>query len=473
MNAFKNESGQVLVLTALSVTLLMGFMGLAADVGTLFHAKRNLQSAVDDAAVAGALAYKYDTQSGNTSNMNTDIQNAAKAAAVKNGVSNLTVTGTFPTSVTTPTLYVASPPTDGPNAGTASLVEAILTVPQPVFFMAIFGTPNMNVTTRAVAGPGAPSTGCNYNMNKTGTGMYMGGKFNAYEPTCGVIVDSSDSCAMQFNGGSGSLVTAWVSVVGGACKQTSDSSPTPVTNSVYIPDPLYSATNFPDITKACTSTVSSTTISSSTAYTYTPPTTNQVVCFTNTVTISGPAMSSTAPYCSSYLTLSSALYVFEGGVKFGGGCIQTDQTNGATFDLAGSWIQSSSSSTVNPGTYSIAVTTNTYFQLAPMSSSVSCSTCTNGSYGNQNLLIMQPPSNMAAININQGTAFGIIDGTIYAPTSEIILNDQGAQSNSGMTLTLNGDLIDGSLNVQASNITINPPIPSQTPPALKTVTLVE
>src|SRR6185312_5716021 len=98
-------------------------MGLAADIGVLFHDRRNLQSAADAAAIAGALAYKYDTQSGNFSNRTTDIQNAAKAAAALNGVSNLTVTGTFPTSVTAPTLYVTSPPTDGPNSGTSSLVE--------------------------------------------------------------------------------------------------------------------------------------------------------------------------------------------------------------------------------------------------------------------------------------------------------------------------------------------------------------
>jgi len=472
MNAFKNESGQVLVLTALSVTLLMGFMGLAADIGVLFHDRRNLQSAADAAAIAGALAYKYDTQSGNFSNRTTDIQNAAKAAAALNGVSNLTVTGTFPTSVTAPTLYVTSPPTDGPNSGTTSLVEAILTVPESTFFAAVLGTSTMNLTTRAVAGPGGPSTACNYNLQKTGTGMYMGGRFNAYEPTCGVIVNSSDSCAMKFNGGAGSLVTAWVGVVGGACGQSNDSSPTPVLGAPYTPDPLYSAVNWPTPSNACTTgnTFTGTTLSPSNLSSLTSS--GGIICLANKVTISGPSISSSSPYCSNWLTLPSAMYIFEGGVVFNGGCIQSD-TGGVTFDLYGSYIQSQSSSTVNPGTYSITVTTNTYFNLNAMTTSTVCSTCSIGNYGNIDLLMMQPPSNTAAININQGTSFGTLNGTIYAPNAEIQLTDQGAISNSGMALTINGDLIDANLNVQASNITINPPNPSQTPPALLTITLVE
>ncbi len=472
MNAFKNESGQVLVLTALSVTLLMGFMGLAADIGVLFHDRRNLQSAADAAAIAGALAYKFDTQSGNTSNRTTDIQNAAKAAAAINGVSNLTVTGTFPTSVTAPTLYVTSPPTDGPNSGSSSLVEAILTVPESTFFTAVLGTGTMNLTTRAVAGPGGPSTACNYNLQKTGTGMYMGGRFSAYEPTCGVIVDSSDSCAMKFNGGAGSLVTAWVGIVGGACGQSADSTPTPVVGAPYAPDPLYGSVNFPNPSTACASgnTFTGTTLSTSNLSSLTAS--NGIICIANTVNISGPSISSSSPYCSSWLTLPSAMYIFEGAALFNGGCIQS-APGGVTFDLYGYFTQSMSSSTTNPGSYSLSVSTNTYFNLNPIVSSTVCATCTIGSYGNIDLLMMQPSSNTAALNINQGTSFGALNGTIYAPNAEIQLTDQGATSNTGMALTINGDLIDANLNVQASNITINPPNPSQTPPALLTVTLVE
>ena len=59
-NSLKDESGQVLVLSLLSVMLLMAFLALAIDVGVLFRARRNMQIAADAAAVAGALDYKYN-----------------------------------------------------------------------------------------------------------------------------------------------------------------------------------------------------------------------------------------------------------------------------------------------------------------------------------------------------------------------------------------------------------------------------
>ena len=51
----KNESGQVLVLTALSMSALLGFVGLATDVGVLFRVRHNLQIAADAAATTAAL----------------------------------------------------------------------------------------------------------------------------------------------------------------------------------------------------------------------------------------------------------------------------------------------------------------------------------------------------------------------------------------------------------------------------------
>ena len=47
-------------MTALSMTVLVGFLALAIDVGMLFRAKRNMQIAADAAAIAGALDYKYN-----------------------------------------------------------------------------------------------------------------------------------------------------------------------------------------------------------------------------------------------------------------------------------------------------------------------------------------------------------------------------------------------------------------------------
>lgn len=60
MNRLKEESGQVLVMTALSITVLLGFMAFATDVGLLLRERRMLQTAADSAAIAGAAEALYE-----------------------------------------------------------------------------------------------------------------------------------------------------------------------------------------------------------------------------------------------------------------------------------------------------------------------------------------------------------------------------------------------------------------------------
>src|SRR5438045_5239496 len=102
-----DETGQVLVIAALSMTVLLGFVGLATDVGVLFCTRRTTQSAADAAAVAGALDYLYNGSS-------SKAIAAGKAAATANGVTD----GTGSAVVT-----ISVPAADGPNAGTAGYIE--------------------------------------------------------------------------------------------------------------------------------------------------------------------------------------------------------------------------------------------------------------------------------------------------------------------------------------------------------------
>ncbi|MCK9418558.1 MAG: pilus assembly protein TadG-related protein [Nitrospirae bacterium] len=50
----KNNRGQILVLVALSLIVLLGFAALAIDIGYFYHTKNQLQGAADAAALAGA-----------------------------------------------------------------------------------------------------------------------------------------------------------------------------------------------------------------------------------------------------------------------------------------------------------------------------------------------------------------------------------------------------------------------------------
>jgi hypothetical protein len=54
MSARKSESGQAIVLMALSLVVILGMAALVLDVGNWFHTKRRLQGTADAAALAGA-----------------------------------------------------------------------------------------------------------------------------------------------------------------------------------------------------------------------------------------------------------------------------------------------------------------------------------------------------------------------------------------------------------------------------------
>ena len=229
----KDDSGQAMILTLLSLTVLLGFVGFAADIGTLLHAKRNLQIAADSAAIAGAAELNYG-----------DMTAAADAAAAQNGVT----IGTNGGAVT-----VNTPPAYGAYAGKAGYVEAIVSQTQPTFFMKIFKVFSQNVTARAVAWNGGSSDGCVYVCNPTAVGaMTLKGSFDVSAPKCGVIVDSNNVDALQFTGGAGSLTAGSVGVVGGDGGQTGDSTPAPTTGMPAVTCP-YGGLVFPDpTTMTCT-----------------------------------------------------------------------------------------------------------------------------------------------------------------------------------------------------------------------------
>ena len=50
----RNESGAVIVTVALTLFLLLGFMGLALDLGHLFIIRTELQTSMDACALAAA-----------------------------------------------------------------------------------------------------------------------------------------------------------------------------------------------------------------------------------------------------------------------------------------------------------------------------------------------------------------------------------------------------------------------------------
>lgn len=414
MRIGRDESGQMMIMTSLFTMALFGLLALSTDVGMLFRAKRNLQTAADAAATAAALDYYYNASV-------TTATSAATAAASANGV----------TAGSGTTVTVNCPPASGPNVGDGltckGYFEVILGQQNPTFFMKLFKFNSMTVSARAVAGTPGASQGCVYVLDPTASdAMDLQGSFDVSVNHCGVIIDSNSSSALYFGGAGGTLTAASVSVVGGDSGQTGDSTPTPVTSTAPSNDPINISGPVPP--GGCTTTDSTDT---SLTGSITGPGTGNSICYTKAVSLNN-------------VTLGAGIYVFENGVSTSGNI--TSGTGGTTLDI-------------NSGSLSIG--TGTVLDLvAPTSGS------TNG------IAIMEPASNSNTITIQKGDATGSLTGIIYAPKAQLYLQDSGGDNSGGLTLTT--ALIVDSLFDKTATLTIysySAANPSTTP--LRAVALVE
>ena len=117
-------NGQVMVMFALLLPVLIGMIGLGVDAAHLFNNRRDIQSAADLAALAGASQLPGDL--GAASSIATDI-------ATSNGYSAGGVT------VTTP------------YDGDDTKIEVQITDDVGLFFMPVLGLSNVSVSARSVA----------------------------------------------------------------------------------------------------------------------------------------------------------------------------------------------------------------------------------------------------------------------------------------------------------------------------------
>src|SRR5581483_628550 len=224
MRLHHDERGQTILLIALSLPLMLGFIGMATDVGALFKDKRTIQSAADAAAIAGALNYNRGYTAWKTAG-----QNAAKANGFDYSSNGVTVN--MPQM---PTWQYSN------YKGEAGYVEATVSKTESTIFLALFGYPTVTVQARAVATNQGTGSGCLYTTGATGTTFRTNGSavtINA--PNCGLVVESNDSNAMVVNGSRPSITLSSIGVVGGYSGPSPPHvSPAPVTNIAPESDPL-------------------------------------------------------------------------------------------------------------------------------------------------------------------------------------------------------------------------------------------
>ena len=397
MSRLSDERGQVVVLSALCMVVLLGFVAFAVDVGLLLRSKRVEQTAADSAAIAAAAEFNYG-----------DMTAAADADAAQNGV---------PASA----VKVNNPPTLGPHAGNSNYVEVLIAQSQPVVFMKMFSRIAMTVGARAVATT-VPTTTCidtlssatpNTSDSPPG-GVYVTGSADLELPSCGILDNATGAFAVHVTGGA-TLRTTSLGIVGtdtvhnGGVLQPSS----PVTGMTPVSDPLGSIVTLPPASDYSSGCQTDPNIKTGTP-TIGPATPTGYVCY-NGLTISR----------SPTVTLNPGLYIINGSNALSISGAATVNGIGVTFYF------------VNGASFSIS-----------NGSIVNLTAPTSGAYSG---ILFEQNSLDTAADSFQGDTSGGLRGIFYLPTANLSLGNS-------TSTTVSADLVVGSLTM-SGNVTLNPYTP--------------
>jgi len=346
-------------MAALCMPLLMGFVALAVDAGLMFHAEREMQTAADSAAVAGAQEINFG-----------DVVAAAKADAALNGVTD----GSNGATVT-----VNNPPKSGPHTGSSSYVEVIVSKSQPTFFMSVLNQNSMTVLGRAVAGH-SPTRNCIYTLGTSGMDINISNGVNIQIPGCSLFSNSNSSTSLQVIGGA-TLNAAGINLVGGyTVNNGGHMTPSaPATGVAAASDPL-AWLPAPAYTPASCLANPNLGYGSHTI----GPSSGGTICYNGLTIANGGTV-----------TLKSGVYVINGQLNLAGGTTTTGSN--VSFYL--------------PPGGSVSISNGITFNL----------TCpTSGTYNG--ILFYQDRANANAVYI-EGGANSVLDGILYFPDANLTLEN--------------------------------------------------
>jgi hypothetical protein len=369
----------VLVLAAVSITMLLGLVGLSTDVGMLWMIRREAQTAADAAAVAGSRAL-------------------GQGLSVSTAATQMTSVNGFTDGANGATVAVNNPPLSGAYSGNSNYVEAVVTQAADTYFLRALGYTTINVGAHAVAGAiNGPS--CIYSLDPSGAGALSINGSGSISSGCGIAVNSSSSSALTATG-SMTISATSVGVVGNYSLTGSGSiTPTPITGIAASGDPL--AYETPPAVGACT--------------------------YTNyKLSGSGSATLTPGVYCGGISIHGSNIVTFSAGTYalLGGGL---DVTGSPTLSGTGVTFYNTQNSSYAYGPISLGGSAKSNFS-APTSGPLA------------GLLFFQDPSvpvGSSGSTIN-GSATSSWDGALYFPTTTLTYT--GSSSGSGYTLLVAYDL---------------------------------
>ena len=419
----REESGQTLILTALCMTAMIGFMALALDVGTLFRARRNMQIAADAAAMAGTTEFFYNGASA--------VRTKAYAAAKANGVDN-TVAGNV--------VSVTLPPVSIGGTSCATCVQVVVSTPNPTVFMGQFlGTSIVNVAATAVGGAPSASSVCMFVMSPSADdALWIHGAGSINASGCSVYVNSSQPDALCVTGSAGKSDLANIDVHGqqGSSGNCKGDPGVPVSQSVSVmTDPWE---NLPDPSLSCNSGNTTNLTTGTLTGTVAGPGYEGVACYSagSCTTKKGVTTCTPAVANLTAATLGPGTYVFTTGVSITGNVVVgngspttgTSPSGGATIAVSGTSslnIDTASAFTI----YAPADPTNTYNGVA----------------------LYQTPTDTSAMQISFGSSAAVFDGMVYAPGAAVTLHDEGGGGLSATGLVVGTIYVNGKVSLTSYN----------------------
>ena len=394
----RSKEGFVIITVVLALVFLLGFAGLAVDIGFFRYIRRTAQNAADAGAVGAAMAMAaIPAESGVT---------GGRADAARNG---------FTHGSDGVTVAVNSPPTMGFYAGSSGFVEVIVTQPRPTYFMNALGIDSATISARAVGYVQQSGSGCVYVMSPDAKLALTLTGGSTLDMSCGIYVNS-DHPNDALNVGSASVINAAsISVVGGTdIHPDATVTPDPMTGMDPVTDPL-AGHMMPEGPWDCSEHGDSQVVCDSGTCEYWPGTYcgGIKVASSGTLATFHPGM---------YILMTKGLLIKGGADAYGEGV-----TFYSTYDDSHSFLG-----------YNVTGGSSTYFS-AP----------TYGDYAGMLFMTDRTVYNTKQNHIG-GHSLTVIDGTIYMPGTPLVYNG-GSTGTGNYTLLVVSELEVGGGSVINSN----------------------
>lgn len=234
----KNQGGAIAVVAAIVIPVVIGFVGVGAEVSFWYFNQRKIQNSADAAAYAAAVQLRIDAS-------HAAMEIAGLDAASRSG---------FEAGIGT-SQFNAPPATGAFTAATA--VEVTLNENVPRLFTALFAEGTVPMSGRAVALITSARPACILALDPAAAGAVLfSGTSETLLENCDVAANSISPEAIMIQGG-GDLETDCIAAVGGVSASGSsdlvlNECDAPVENTHEFPDP-YAELPEPDMLAPCES----------------------------------------------------------------------------------------------------------------------------------------------------------------------------------------------------------------------------